>query len=316
MSQVNLHFTVSKEHRLLFEAHNAQLLNQYNKLGVTDFKISFSEQKLSTDTLAVTLDNKPFLIEGETLLFRPGGHGALIENLQDIKHSLIFIGNIDNVSPDRLKPLRIKYKELLGGVLIQRVNKIHYFLNELEKGINSDIKREIISFIKEFISSEIAGKLSVLRENEFIPRARLVLNKPVRVCGMVKNTGEPGGGPFWIKNSDGGITKQIIESSQIDFKNQDQKQIFNSSTHFNPVDLVCFTQDFRGNKFKLQEFINPGMAFIAIKSQGGVGLKALELPGLWNGAMAGWITFFVEVPGETFSPVKTVFDLLRTEHIN
>jgi len=313
--QVDLHFTVSTEHKHLFQLLAEQLLNVYKKTGIADFIISFSEQDPSTDTLAVDMDNMPFLLEDGRLFFRPGGHGALLKNLEDVQQSMVFIGNIDNVAPDRLKPIRIKYKQLIGGLLLDRINIIHSFLKRLDQGLTNELKNEIIDFVKNYISPYKAHDLETSNKYDFIRSCQKLLNRPVRVCGMVVNTGEPGGGPFWVRNTNGEISKQIIESSQVDMENEEQKDIFNTSTHFNPVDLACYIKDYKGNKFRLQKFIDPDMAFIALKSQGGRELKTLELPGLWNGAMAGWITFFVEVPPATFSPVKTIFDLLRPEHL-
>ncbi len=314
--RVNMHFTISPEHRAMFKKHADQLTTSFFNQDNTDFSLSFSEQHPSTDTIAVSIDNQPFIIDGESLYFRPGGHGALINNLQDIKQSIVFIGNIDNVAPDRIKPLRIKYKQLLGGVLLERVQKIHSILEILEKGLSGKRIQEITDFIRKFISDEKARQFDKLKGDLLIKNIHSFLNRPIRVCGMVKNTGEPGGGPFWIISNKGEISKQIIESSQINMNDKYQKELFNSSTHFNPVNMACYIKDYKGRAFRLNEFVDPEMAFISIKSQEGRALKALELPGLWNGAMAGWLTFFIEVPKETFSPVKTVFDLLRPEHLS
>lgn len=312
--QVFLHFTVSPEHRIHFESLSGQLIKWYKENFNLNFEISFSEQDPSTDTIAVSMDNKPFVSHDGKLLFRPGGHGALLKNLQNISQSIVFIGNIDNVAPDRIKDLRIRYKKLLGGILIQRVQKIHSFMDRLDSDFSARLRTEIVDYTREFISPEKADRLNSSDGNDFKMLTINIYNRPVRICGMVKNTGEPGGGPFWIKNSIGDISKQIIESSQVEMNNDQQKALFNSSSHFNPVDLACYTRDYKGNKFNLNSFIDHEMTFVAIKSQEGKDVKTLELPGLWNGGMAGWITFFVEVPAETFSPVKTVFDLLRPEH--
>lgn len=314
--KVRIHFTVSPEHRNIFHQEAERMIQVYSESGLADFEISFSEQDPSTDTLAVDMKNLPFLNSDGTLLFRPGGHGALLKNLEEINNAVVFIGNIDNIAPDRLKPLRVKYKKLLGGILLQRVDRIHTFLKEINTRTTVQHRTEITEFISQFISVETADKLRAFDDDKFLHISNNLLNRPVRVCGMVKNTGEPGGGPFWIKNTKGVTSKQIIESSQVDMENSQQQCLFNSSTHFNPVDLVCYMNDYKGNKFDLTKFVDQDMAFITVKSQGGRELKAMELPGLWNGAMAGWITFFVEVPAETFTPVKTVFDLIRPEHLS
>ena len=311
--RVNIHFTVSPEHRLQFENLVKQLSDPIRELQ-TEPVVGFSEQKPETDTLAVKKDNKPFVTKNGSLLFRPGGHGALLENLHDLNQTVVFIGNIDNVAPNKLKPLRIRFKKLLGGVLLQRTKEIHTLLKSLDNGLSDAVREQVNKFIIEYFSNHYSEKLNLLKNETYISEAKKLLNKPVRVCGMVKNTGEPGGGPFWIYDKNGGFSKQIIERNQINESDLNQLDIFNSSTHFNPVDLVCYLNDYKGVKFDLHEFRDPEMAFISIKSYGGEEIKVMELPGLWNGAMAEWITFFVEVPNETFSPVKTVFDLLRPEH--
>lgn len=313
-NNIKIHFTVSPEHLKLFKELSNKLINKYLEKYYVKFLIEFSVQKPSTDTLAVNMNNEPFIQQGGLLHFRPGGHGALLENMQDLIENFIFISNIDNVSPDHNKGLRIRYKELLAGILIERVKKIHSFLSTIEHDYTENLRNEITDFTGKYISSSISKVLAGLNDSDFKKYVFLQLNKPIRICGMVKNVGEPGGGPFWITDSEGNISKQIIESSQVNLNNAYQSEIFKKATHFNPVDLVCYIFDYKGRKFRLEDFRDPGMAFIAIKSQGGSSLKALELPGLWNGSMAGWLTFFVDVPVETFSPVKTVFDLLRKEH--
>lgn len=312
--KINLHFTVSPEHRTMFQELSDELTSFYKKEKGVLFSVAFSEQKPSTDTLSVNLDNEPFRTTEGELLFRPGGHGALLENLNDLNESTVFISNIDNIAPDRLKSMRAKYKKFLGGVLIRKVNAVHGILNRMDEGIFSDsLRKEIIQFVSD-LSPEDAELLSKASENVFRENVYRVLNRPIRVCGMVKNTGEPGGGPFWIQEKSNRSSKQIVESSQVDLSQPGQKEIFDLSSHFNPVDLVCYIHDYKGRKFDLRDFRDPDMGFISKKSFGGKDLKALELPGLWNGSMAGWISYFVDVPGETFSPVKTVFDLVREEH--
>ena len=277
--------------------------------------MTFSTQKKTTDTIAVDLDNRPFRDRDGRLLFRPGGHGALLENLNDLKGDLIFIKNIDNVVPDRVKQETYLYKKALGGYLIELQKKISGYLERLSRN-DADAK-----LIKEV--SEFAGhRLSVIppkgvgegTRGDKIGFLLSKLNRPIRVCGMVKNVAEPGGGPFWVKHADKTLSPQIVESSQVDMGSAGQKAIWESATHFNPVDLVCGVRDYSGKNFDLMNFTDPNTGFISTKSKEGRELKALELPGLWNGAMANWNTLFVEVPIITFNPVKTVLDLLRKEH--
>ena len=311
---VNLHFTVSPEHLSLFSNLTDVLNEKYRNSQGLLFNVSFSVQKPSTDTLAVDLQNKPFRSEDESLLFRPGGHGALIENLNELDEDMVFIGNIDNVCPDHMKDLKIRYKKILGGFLLKKTERIHNILNRIEKGERGEALRNHIMEVVYEISPESAQELKTLHNDLFNENAYKFLNKPLRVCGMVQNIGEPGGGPFWIRDEAGKMSKQIIESSQIDMDDHEQEEIFQSSTHFNPVDLISYIRNHKGEKFNLSEFSDPSMAFISRKTRNGRELKALEHPGLWNGSMAGWLTWFVEVPLETFTPVKTVFDLMRPEH--
>lgn len=308
-----LHFTISSEHIHLFEDIKDKIISFYKSRDIKP-DISFSFQDPSTDTIAVDLENNPFRDEEGNILFRPGGHGALLKNLESIDQDLIFISNIDNVSPDKDKPLRALYKKLLGGYLIEKINIIRQLLVNIEERYSLAVRNDVLSFIKRNISESLCVKLGSLDNETFKSEAFSILNRPVRVCGMVKNTGEPGGGPFWVIRQDGIISKQIIESSQIDIADPEQKRLFMSSTHFNPVDIVCCIRNYKNEKFSLSDFRDDNMAFISNKSWGGRKLKALELPGLWNGGMAGWLTFFVEVPVETFTPVKTLFDLMRPEH--
>lgn len=308
-NRVNIHFTVSNEHRTLFENHISACKSDYeNKLGV-QFNVEFSEQKPSTDTLAADAENNPFRDNGE-LLFRPGGHGALIANLNDIQSDIIFIKNIDNVVPDSLKGETVTYKKLIAGILVYLQQHTFAYLKELENEHISDAKLAVIAQFCEVKLNNIPAN-HALKGKEL--RAYLIgkLNRPTRVCGMVKNVGEPGGGPFITLNTDGTYSPQILESSQISAEN---KEIMMKSTHFNPVDLVCAVKDYKGNKFNLVDYVDKNTGFISSKSKNGKELKALELPGLWNGAMSNWNTIFVEVPIETFNPVKTVNDLLRKEH--
>jgi hypothetical protein len=312
-NKVFIHFTVSPEHQNDFLKTLKQVTGKYELMFGADFEISFSQQKASTDTVAVNLDNTPFRNADGSLLFRPAGHGALIENLNDIDADIIFIKNIDNVVPDRLKPETILYKKALGGLLIRLTNDIKRLLNTLQQHPEQGIE-EAISFIENTLYLQLPAPFKTWSEREKTDFLNRFLNRPVRICGMVKNEGEPGGGPFFVSDMEGNITLQIVESSQIDMKNEQQAAIAKSATHFNPVDLVCSVKDHAGNPFDLKQFVDPKTGFISEKSKDGKPLKAQELPGLWNGAMAQWITLFVEVPLITFNPVKTVNDLLRKEH--
>lgn len=313
--QIFLHFTVSPEHLSLFEKETASVIKKYEDMYRVKILISFSIQKPSTDTIAVDLHNHPFREKDGKVHFRPGGHGALIENLGEIKGDIIFIKNIDNIVPDSLKEPTIQYKKVLAGLLLQVQAKLSEFMKRLDSGIvDDDFFNQIIQYYTSDINPYFEVPEDISAKEEKIQFFHNLLNRPLRICGMVKNEGEPGGGPFWVKEKDGSVTLQIVESSQIDMKDETQKQILGSSTHFNPVDLVCGTKDYKGNFFDLNKFINPDTGFISIKSKDGRDLKALELPGLWNGAMAGWISLFVEVPLITFNPVKTINDLLRKEH--
>jgi len=309
----SLHFTISPEHIEKFESLLTRVIKEYEKNYDVEFDVSFSIQKKSTDTIAVDLNNDPFRESDGSILFRPGGHGALLENLNDLKGDIIFIKNIDNIVPDRLKKETFLYKKALAGYLLEIQEKIHAYLKILtSQNVSDENILEISKFAEDILKVPIdnANKNSAEKINFLISK----LNRPVRVCGMVKNEGEPGGGPFWVKNNHDEISLQIIESSQMDLTNPSQKEIYSKATHFNPVDLVCAVKDFKGNNFDLLNYIDPDTAFISIKSKDGKDLKAMELPGLWNGAMANWITIFVEVPIMTFNPVKTVNDLLRKEH--
>lgn len=312
--QVNVHFTVSPEHRPLFEALVAKVAPKYEKKFGVKYSVSFSEQKASTDTVAANPDNTPFRGKDGKILFRPGGHGALIENLNDLDADVIFIKNIDNVVPDRLKGETVEYKKLIAGVLVSKQKKAFQYLELLESGKYTHAQlEEIIRFLRDELSCR-NPELKDLEDAELAIYLKKKLNRPMRVCGMVKNVGEPGGGPFLAYNQDGTISLQILESSQIDKNNAEYLQMFQNGTHFNPVDLVCAVKDYKGNKFDLTKYVDHQTGFISSKSKDGKELKALELPGLWNGAMSDWNTIFVEVSLGTFNPVKTVNDLLRPQH--
>lgn len=309
---VKIHFTVSPEHETLFLREFEQLRNKYHH---EKFELSYSFQKPSTNTIAVDENNDPVVESDGTFIFRPGGHGALLENLNAISADLIFIKNIDNIAPDRLKSLSVQYKKALGGLALKIKHQITDYLTYLEwhDSYTQKRKHEIAHFMRLFLGIEVPEDLD---NSIFAGYIKSKLDKPIRVCGMVKNTGEPGGGPFWVLNRKGEPTLQIIESSQVNLQDSQQKEIFTKATHFNPVDMVCITNDFAGNKFNLLKYRDDKAGFITEKTHQGKKIKVQELPGLWNGSMAHWITIFVEIPVETFTPVKTFTDWLRQEHQN
>ena len=300
--EVYIHFTVSAEHMGGFWDVLGATQPYYEERFGVKYNISFSVQKPSTDTMAVNPDNTPFRTDEGALLFRPAGHGALIENLNDIDADIIFVKNIDNVTTDERRGDSIKYKKALAGLLLELQEQAFEYLKVLEVG-GADLAP-----IAQFVEERLCVKLP---EDYNTALLKAVLNRPLRVCGVVLNQGEPGGGPFWVDGGDGTESLQIAESSQI---SPDDMHLMKSATHFNPVDLVCGVKDSRGNKFDLTQYTDPSTGFISSKSSGGRELRAQELPGLWNGAMAKWNTVLVEVPITTFSPVKVVQDLLRPEH--
>jgi len=299
---VRIHFTVSAEHMEGFKALLAEKVPGCEKRYGVKYEISFSVQKPSTDTVAVNPDNTPFRTDEGRLLFRPAGHGALIENLNEIDADIIFIKNIDNVTTDALKADTVTYKKALAGMLVELQERTFDYLRKLEAG-EADLK-EAAAFIEE----RLCTKLPAAYDRNLLMK---VLDRPIRLCGMVRNEGEPGGGPFWVANADGTQSLQIAESSQI---SPEDLPLMKSATHFNPVDLVCGVKRADGSKFDLRNYTDPETGFISSKSSGGRELRAQELPGLWNGAMANWNTVFVDVPISTFSPVKVVQDLLRPQH--
>ncbi len=314
-SVILIHLTVSPEHRNSFDQLLKKVQKKYEDEYKVRFEITYSVQKPSTDTLAIDDKNEPFRESDGSLHFRPGGHGALLENLNDIDADIVFIKNIDNVTHDRNKADTIRYKKALAGLLIHYQEKIFNYLNLLEKPkeISGKMLKEIADFLNEELGTTVNSRI-LQHPAEAAVYLFKKLNRPIRVCGMVQNIGEPGGGPFWTLESDGSKSLQIVESSQVNLHDPEQAAILNSSTHFNPVDLVCGIKDFHGRKFNLMEYRDPETGFISKKFKNGKPLKALELPGLWNGSMARWNTIFVEVPINTFTPVKTVYDLLRPEH--
>ena len=313
---VKIHFTVSVEYIELFQKKFADRKNLLENELSSQFEIEFSIQQPFTDTIAVDMDNLPFREADGSLLFRPGGHGALLENLNQLNADIIFIKNIDNIIPDRLRTATVFYKKCLAGILLEYQEKIFNYLFFLD-GANKPGKEkidELEQFLKNRLCVRPPAGYHDLVVKEKLDYIRKKLNRPLRVCGMVVNEGEPGGGPFFAVNPDGSVSLQVVETSQIDMDNPEQKKIVKSSTHFNPVDLICGIKDYKGKKFDLLKFRDPKTGFISKKSKDGRELKAQELPGLWNGAMSDWNTIFVETPIETFNPVKTINDLLRENH--
>lgn len=306
-----LHFTVSPEHRSRFESLAAQLIPKWEAQVGIRFELSFSEQKPSTDTVAVNMDNSLFRESDGSLLFRPAGHGALLENLNDLQADVIFIKNIDNVVPDALKDSTIVYKKALGGLLVSILAQIDALTFQLAQDPSEQLIAEAVAYMGRNLGYVPSSDFQGLFLAEQVDVLLAILARPTRVCGVVKNTGEPGGGPFWCPDVAGNLTLQLVESAQVDMGNPGQQMLFAGSTHFNPVDLVCAP---RG--LDLVQYRDMATGFITEKTKDGRGLKAQELPGLWNGAMADWNTIFVEVPLETFNPVKTVTDLLRPAHQN
>ncbi|PRZ24983.1 DUF4301 family protein [Flavobacterium granuli] len=310
----HLHFTVSEAHQSQFDEIINSIKTKVENESKTTIEVSYSYQNKSTDTLAVDLENMPFRDEKGALVFRPGGHGALIENLNSLNADVVFIKNIDNVIHNNNDKIAL-YKNALAGILVELQQQIFGYLGLIESNLAAHEQiEEIRSFLEAKLNVEMAAgfdSFSLEHKTEFVKNA---LNRPIRVCGMVKNEGEPGGGPFWVRNENNAVSLQIVESSQVDLKDEHQARILANATHFNPVDLVCGLKNYKNEKFHLAQFVNHNSGFIVEKSQNGAALKAYELPGLWNGAMANWLTVFVEVPLITFNPVKTVNDLLKPAH--
>lgn len=306
---VNIHFTVSPEHKKNFVGLIDKVKTNYELRWGVNYNVSFSEQKHSTDTIALDENGNIFRNNDGSILFRPSGHGALIENINDLESDIVFIKNIDNVVPDKIKGDTIIYKKTIAGILVSIQKTIHKFLNDIDNG------KEEFDKIIEFIECNLCIKKPNFDSVDDLKKWIVAkLNRPIRVCGMVRNEGEPGGGPFVIQESDGSTSLQILESSQINNNDLSQVEMLKKGKYFNPVDIVCAIKDYKGNKFDLKDFVNQQTGFISSKSSNGRSLKALELPGLWNGSMHNWNTIFVEVPSSTFNPVKTVSDLLRGEH--
>jgi hypothetical protein len=313
--KANLHFTVSEKHHLLFSELLNLIKEDIEQKTNTTFNVSFSYQKEETETVALTSNDTVYRTEDDSILFRPAGHGALLENLNDLDNDIIFIKNIDNIVVLDKNIEVSNYKKLLAGVLLEVQKEVFDYLYKLDEASSTEADFKLmalflryrlnVTIVSDFDTYTFEEKTTYLREN---------LNRPIRVCGMVKNEGEPGGGPFWVKDENGKISLQIVEFAQIDFTNKNQQALVYKATHFNPTDLVCGVKNYKGEKFNLLDFVDPEAAFITMKTQNGTDIKALELPGLWNGSMAYWNSIFVEVPLDTFNPVKTVNDLLKPAH--
>lgn len=309
-----LHFTISEEHQKSFEEIIQNVKSKIEEQSGIAIEVNFSYQDKATDTIAVDAEDLAFKDDNGKLVFRPGGHGALIENLNNLDADIIFIKNIDNVIQNHIQEIAL-YKKGLAGALIKLQDEIFAYLNKLDSDeINDDNIKEIVLFIKSKLNNGIVADFEKYTLENKIIYLREILNRPIRVCGMVKNEGEPGGGPFWVRDHSGHVSLQIVESSQVDMNNSSQLTILKTATHFNPVDLVCGIKNYKAEKFDLTQFVDHNSGFIVEKNKNGRALKAYELPGLWNGAMAQWITVFVQVPLITFNPVKTVNDLLKPPH--
>lgn len=310
-----LHFTVSPENQAEAEAHGREAAAKWSeRLGVK-YELSFSTQSPATNTLAVDLDNKPFRTLDGKLLFRPGGHGALLQNLNELEGDIVLIKNIDNVVTDERRDLGVRQQRILAGMLLEIQHKIFNYLRMFKSGsFGSNDVQEVIHFVADRLNPSVEEQLLSCGEEERVERLFRLLNRPLRVCGMVVNRGEPGGGPFWVRDDSGRLSLQVVEQAEIDRASPEQAAILEGSTHFSPAQIVCGLRDFQGQPFDLRQFVDSAAVFVSRKTEDGRELKALELPGLWNGGMAYWNSVFVEIPEETFNPVKTVNDLLRPGH--
>jgi len=307
-SDIDLHFTVSPEHLSLFRAQLSAWLKTLEDTYGCHFGVTYSEQKPSTGTLVLDDSGQPLRDANGQLVLRHGGHGALVENLNDLAADILLMRNIDNVVPDARKQANLTWTRLLTGYLLEIQEEQHALLKALQGQLDDPMIRElVISFLADRLQTEV----SLDSDNQALIKE---LDRPIRVCGMVPNSGEPGGGPFWVRDEQGRMTRQIIEAAQIDKNDPGQAAILSNATHFNPVDMVCGVRDWRGRPYDLTRFVDDNAVIITNKHQGGRDLRVLELPGLWNGGMAGWHTLFVEISPEAFNPVKTVFDLLRPAH--
>jgi len=309
-----LHFTITKTHLEQFKTKFASIQEQVESKTNTSFEITFSNQESSTNVLAVDLKNEPFRLKNK-LLFRPSGHGALIKNLNQIDADIIFVKNIDNVVVNKYSDEIARHKKALAGILLKTQSQLFAYAKALEaEDISKDQIEEIAGFLTQNLNIVISSQFEKYANKHKIEYLKSKINRPIRVCGMVKNESEPGGGPFWVKHDNGEISLQIVEASQVDINLKNQKGILTNATHFNPVDIVCGVKNYKGEAYDLEQFIDSNTYFITTKTKYGQKLKTLERPGLWNGSMADWNTIFVEVPIITFNPVKRVNDLLKFTH--
>ena len=314
-NKATLHFTISEVYKNIFDEEFKRIQTIVERKTNTKFNILYSYQKEETDTIAVTAKNEPIENADGSLYFRPSGHGALLANLNDFDADIIFIKNIDNVVVYKYEAEVAKHKKILAGILLKLQQQAFSYLQQLEAEQLPEAQLiEIARFLRKKMNVSISHEFEKYSPNYQIEYLKNKLNRPIRVCGMVRNEGEPGGGPFWVKDESGTVSLQIVESAQVDKKNKHQKSILKNATHFNPVDLVCGIKNYKDEKFDLSKYVDPKTAFIAMKTKTGKDIKALESPGLWNGSMANWNTIFVEVPLVTFNPVKTVTDLLKATH--
>ena len=313
--KANLLFTVSEKHHSYFSSELEKVRKKLEEKTKTTFNVSFSYQKEETETLALTIDNEIYRNEDGSILFRPAGHGALLQNLNDLDNDIVFIKNIDNIVVfDRNKKIS-DYKKLVAGVLLEVQEQAFSFLHQLDgKSVSENDMLKMAAFLSQKMNVSINDEFDDLTLEKKKDYLKGKLNRPIRACGIVKNQGEPGGGPFWVKDYNGEVSLQIVEFAQIDIDNKQQANIVKNATHFNPTDLVCGIKNYKGEKFDLMDYVDPEAAFITMKTQNGTEIQALELPGLWNGSMAYWNSIFVEIPVETFNPVKTVNDLLKPVH--
>ena len=309
-----VHFTISEEHQTGFLTLEREVGRRYAESREAIFDVSFSFQKSSTNTIAVNMNGRPLRDTLGRLHFRPAGHGALIENLSDVDADLIYIKNVDNVVPDTLKGPVQFWKKALGGCLVFFQESVHSLLRRMTGPDWGAAVRDAAGFASRELLIDLPPPFQTWPEDKKRSFLLAALDRPIRVCGMVPNAGEPGGAPFWVEDENGALSPQIVEKAQVDLNSSEQRTVWNASTHFNPVDIVCAVRNFEGKPFDLKKFVDPEAVIITRKSISGVDVRVLELPGLWNGGMARWITIFVEVPRTTFNPVKSVFDLLRPEH--
>ncbi|MES0396564.1 MAG: DUF4301 family protein [Syntrophobacteria bacterium] len=311
-----LHFTVAAENEKEVKDHGRGAAAKYGASSGVEYELSFSLQSPATNTLALDLENRPFRRPDGSLLFRPGGHGALLQNLNRCQGDIVFIKNIDNVVTDGHRDQVVHLQRILAGMLLELQEAIFSYLSVLQsRSVESRVLQEVLDFAVHRLSVSPPEGFLQCSEKEKGSRLSELLNRPLRVCGMIKNRGEPGGGPFWVQEPSGGLSLQIVEYAQIDQNSPEQMAILGASTHFSPVQIVCGLRDFQDRPFDLTKFYDPQAVFISRKTEDGRELKALELPGLWNGGMAYWNTVFVEIPEETFNPVKTINDLLRPGHL-